>query len=250
MALKAKLTKAEHDALAEPLKEHYKASGDDYVLDAEGVEDVSGLKSALEKEKKERRELKTKLEAEAARFKDIDPERARAALAKVQEIDEKHLIDQGEFDRLLKKRSDEFEAKEAEKDRLIAENQKRLDTFELINPVRDALLKAGVMPDRIEDAVVAASRFVKLDDKRKVVVLDNDSDPSGKTLDEFASTEFKESKPWLYAATGAGGSGAPANSTGNGGKKAITRKEFNELPAAQQRTVALQAGKGEIALTD
>src|SRR4051794_29374504 len=107
MALKAKLTKAEFEKLGDSLKEHYKASGDDYVLDAEGVEDVSGLKSALDKEKKERRELRVKLDAEAEKWKDLDPERAREALKAIADLDEKKLVDKGEFDRLLKKRSDE-----------------------------------------------------------------------------------------------------------------------------------------------
>lgn len=215
MALKAKLTKDEFGKLADPLKEHYKASGDDYILDAEGVEDVSGLKSALEKEKKERRELKAKLETEAEKFKDIDPERAREALKAIADLDEKKLIDKGEFDRLLKKRSDEFDQREAEYKKAIDERETRLNHYELVNPVRDAALKAGVMADRIEDALAVSLKRFKLDDKRKPIVLDAEGDPmSGKTLDEFFSTEFKESKPWLYAASGAGGSGASNGTNG------------------------------------
>ncbi len=253
MALKAKLTKDEFEKLSDPLKEHYKASGDDYVLDAEGVEDVSGLKSALQKTKEDRDSLKKQLAAEAEKFKDIDPERAREALKTLHELDEKKLVDRGEFDRLLKKRSDEFDQREAEYQKQIKEAQQRLDTYELINPVRDAALKAGVLPKSL-DLVLADMRVnsrVKLNDKRQVVVLDKDGDPTDLSLDKYFGEVYKNDYPNLYAASGAGGSGASANN-GNGatGKKTMTREQLNALPLSEQRTIAIQASKGEVTLTD
>jgi hypothetical protein len=47
MALKRKLTKAEHAALQPLLQAEYKAEGEDFVLDASGFEDPGELKRAL-----------------------------------------------------------------------------------------------------------------------------------------------------------------------------------------------------------
>src|SRR5690348_10966000 len=187
MALKAKLTKAEFESLADPLKEHYKQSGDDYVLDAEGVEDVSGLKSALKKTKEERDQLKADLRAEADKWKDLDPERAREALKTLHELDEKKLVDKGEYDRLLAKRTKEFEDREKEYQATLSEQAKRLDTYELTNPIRDAALKAGVIPEDIDIVLAYTKNRFKLNDKRKVVVLDGDGDETTITTDKFFS---------------------------------------------------------------
>lgn len=233
MALKVALTKAEFEKLSEELKKEYVADGDNYKLDAD-YEDVKGLKSTLEKLKADKKELSDKLIAEVDKFKDIDPERAREALKTLHDLDEKKLTAKGDYDRLLKKRNDEFDVREAESQKTIAEQSKRLDTYELINPLRDALLKAGVMADRIDDALLSGQRFVKLDDKRKVIVLDKDGDPSGKTLEEFAGGEFKESKPWLYAASGTGGSGSNGSNGKVAGAKEIKREAFEALSQSER----------------
>lgn len=61
MALKKKLSKEEYKKLSDIMKAEYKEDGESYVLDVEGEEDVSGLKSALDKEKGEKKIAKEKL---------------------------------------------------------------------------------------------------------------------------------------------------------------------------------------------
>jgi hypothetical protein len=68
------------DALPEAVRDHYVQTEDGrWRLDAEGVEDVSGLKSALEKERTERKALKAELavltgsEEPAASEPEVDP---------------------------------------------------------------------------------------------------------------------------------------------------------------------------------
>lgn len=93
MALKAVVEKL--DDIAEPLREHYRAGAADegmegkFVLAVDTVggyalENVDGLKSALGKE----RTARERLERDVVRFKDIDPDKARDALAKLQELGE------------------------------------------------------------------------------------------------------------------------------------------------------------------
>lgn len=91
MALKAVVEKL--DDIAEPFREHYRAGtpeeGTDgkFVLAVDSIggfalENVDGLKSALGKE----RTTREKLERDVVKYKDLDPDKARAALTELEEL--------------------------------------------------------------------------------------------------------------------------------------------------------------------
>ena len=130
MALKAQLENL--DGLDEATSALYKQDGERFILDVEGVngfalEDVGGLKTALGKERKTAKEATDAL----ARYKDpdsgelLDPEAARAASARVTELE---AIDPDkEADKLAKEKiasakqaiTKDFEGKLREKDERI-----------------------------------------------------------------------------------------------------------------------------------
>lgn len=69
------------DAVPEAARTFYLETGEGtFRLDAEGVEDVSGLKSALEKERAARKELKAELESRGDNEPDAARERLETAL--------------------------------------------------------------------------------------------------------------------------------------------------------------------------
>jgi hypothetical protein len=199
-------------------------------------DDKAELEGALKREREERKAAKEELK----KYEGIDPERARAAQERLDKLDEKKLIDKGEFERLLKKRSDEFDTREAEYKRQLEEHGKRLDTYELTNPVREAALKAGVLPEDVEDVLKINSHRFRLNDKRKPVVLDKDGDETSLTLEQFWGEEFKTARPKFYGASGAGGSGAQPGGTGGGGggAKTVKRADFEKMPATEQSSLA------------
>ena len=86
--LAAKIDKAKFDSLSDALKSEYKVQTDgSYLLDVSPVggyalEDVQGLKTALSQERSAKETAERKVEA----FKDIDPNKARAALNKVEDM--------------------------------------------------------------------------------------------------------------------------------------------------------------------
>ena len=90
--LKSRLTKDEHAALQESVKEHYKADGDSFVLDADGMVQKTELDSANSKVvefRENNRALNakaTELEQLKAKYKDVDPveyERVKGELAEL-----------------------------------------------------------------------------------------------------------------------------------------------------------------------
>lgn len=114
MAIKAIIDKL--DDAPEALREHYRAGTKDegaegkFVLGVESVggwalEDVSGLKSALGKE----RTTRENLEKTVVKFKDVDPDKALAALAELEEL--KKLDPSKEADKIA---NTKFEAAKAQ----------------------------------------------------------------------------------------------------------------------------------------
>src|ERR1051326_2181034 len=109
MALKAILDSL--DSVPEGLREHYKKHDDGkYRLDAEGVEDVGGLKSALEKERTESKTTAQKLKELTEQLGDLDPVKAREALTKLQEMEDKKMISEGKVDELVQQKIERAKA--------------------------------------------------------------------------------------------------------------------------------------------
>ena len=71
MALKRKLTAKEFEKINEALKEHYKKEGDGYELEAEGFDDATELKGALENERKARKEAAAKAKEFETKFTEL-----------------------------------------------------------------------------------------------------------------------------------------------------------------------------------
>jgi len=111
MALKAVIQKLQD--VPEAQRSFY-SEGEDgkFHLDAEGIEDVSGLKSALEAERKERR----KHERALAAFKDVDPERYNALLRAEEEREAVKAKASGDWEKreaqLIEKHGREIKSKE------------------------------------------------------------------------------------------------------------------------------------------
>ena len=106
MPPKAILTKEEYEPLDAIRKELYVEKDGKYVLDAEGVEDVTGLKNALNATRAEVKKLKADLQATVDMCKDIDPDRARDAQKKLDEMEEKNLLDAGKVDELVRMKTE------------------------------------------------------------------------------------------------------------------------------------------------
>jgi hypothetical protein len=93
----------------------------------------------------------------------------------------------------------------------------------------------GGMPDRLEDAMDQLAKRTDLGDKDGIVFKDKDGNV---TTDDAAAffRKFKIEKPWLFAGTGASGSGA-LGSNGSGGAPPNTTQTA-ERTAQHQNAVA------------
>lgn len=234
--LKAKMSKADFDALDESLKEYYVASGDDYVLDAEGVEDVTGLKNKIAELLKAGKDKTELLKA----FEGLDPEAAKKALEEMAKIEEKKLADKGKYDELLGKQKTEFETKLAEATKARETTLAGLKAEKLTN----FLVKNGILADRAKYALGDVAELIELTegDAGFQLKLKNGTGDASE-LDKVIS-DLKTNSGFLFAASGASGSGATGSETKDGAKS-MTRTAFDALSPQEQS--AFSIGGGSIA---
>lgn len=235
MALKAILDSL--DSVPEGLREHYKKdeTSGKYRLDADGVEDVTGLKSALEKERNERKTTSQKLKELTEQLGDLDPAKAREALKKLQEMEDKKMIDAGKIDELLAHRTErmkqDFENQSKAFNKTIEDRTKerdqlngRLSELLIDNGLRQAAVKAGIRPEAVEDAVLWGKQLYRIKDGNpvpmkgdQVLYGKNPNEPM--PMEEYFSGLTTEKSHWFAESTGGGAGGKKKGGDGPAKKK-------------------------------
>jgi hypothetical protein len=267
MAIKAVVTAEEHAALADALKTLYRQEGNVFVLDAEGIDThpaTRSLKTALEGERTGRTEAARQLKELQEKLGTMDPEEAKAALAKIQELDEKARL--GEIPEKLKPKFDEavklqvesisknFETQKKGYEKQIADlkgelqgAKGQLESLTIDGAVRDAASKKGLQDWAIEDAILHARNTYKLQEGKPVPMKGDQIIYSGKKpgdpkpIDEWLE-DMTASKPgWLKPN---GGGGADKARAGQGGQFTLTREQArNPQLYRQTQEQAKKAGQ-------
>lgn len=249
MALKAVLDTL--DGLDAALHAHYTKGADGkFRLDAEGVEDVSGLKSALQKEREGRSTAEKALKA----FDGLDAAEIRSLVEKFANDEEGKLIKEGKIDLVIQKRTEKVIAdakKQIEAAQQAAaaaeEKAKKWSTRVLDDNLRAAATKVGIHSHAIEDALLRGRQLFTLDDdgnavqmKDGTVVLSKD----GKN--PFAPTEWletmRESASHWFPAQSGGGSQGNRSGAGGGAKKTVTRAIFDTWTPDRKRDFTVKEG--------
>jgi hypothetical protein len=228
--LAAKIDKAKFDSLSDALKAEYKLQSDgSYLLDVSPVngfalEDVTGLKTALSQERSAKEAAERKVEA----FKDIDPTKAKEAIAKVGEmanwtpeqkvkeqievvktqLSEKHTGEKGKLEAQLKKLAGQLEKimVDAEASKAIAENK---GSIQLLLPHVRASTRIKVTD---------AGEFIVevVDDKGNVRLSPAAGSTAPMSVVELVSA-MKTNATFAPAFAGSGASGTGASGGGAGG---------------------------------
>lgn len=116
------------------------------------------------------------------------------------------------------------------------EAQSTIKNMKVGAKVRSAALSAGVDPEYIDDVMALTKGNFGLDDKENVIMVDADGDPTGKSVEQYFTTDYKKNKPRFYNKSGKTGSGsqtdllgADPNSYDGRVKKAVESKDTLEL---------------------
>jgi hypothetical protein len=225
MSLKREVGKLEE--VDEKHRDLYVERNGKFYLDAE---DANDLTSALEKERKARRDAEKAAKDFKDKYGDLDADAAREALALKQELEEKKLKDAGEFDKALEARVSKMrEDHKKEREKLEGEvktKDSRLSELLIDSALRDIALKPeiGVLPKAISTVVKLAKDVWKLDKDGKPVAMSGTEQIYGKdggpiTMAEWVSN-LKTDHDYLFGQPSGGGAANTGNTgTGSAGKK-------------------------------
>lgn len=237
MALKAIL--ASLDGIDDAISALYVEKDGKFILDVESVdgfalEDVNGLKTALGKE----RTTRERLERDVIKFKDLDPDKAREALAKLEELTsidpakEADKIANTKFEaakaQLLEKHTGELTSR----DERIGHLTKTVEGLLIDAAATSALAEAKGSVELLLPHVRAHTRVKEVDGKFTVEVIDKDgnakiADSKGTPMDiSGLVAEMKESDAFGRAFEGSGQSGSGKQPGAGGGGNAPQRGNF------------------------
>lgn len=204
------------------------------AIDKALEEQVSGLKNKnselIGKEKK----LKAEIDELKKKFDGLDPEVIRDLISKAQNDEEGKLIAEGKIQEVVDRRTERMQAdykKQLEaKEKTLQELQEFSKKFKnqvLDSALRDAALKAGVLPEAAEDAVLRGRLIYTVDGLGHPVAM-KDGEPimgkDGKSpmpLTEWAE-DLRETAPHLWPQAKGG------NASGPGGKVTKKFSEYTE----------------------
>jgi hypothetical protein len=212
MALKRKIKSLED--VSEGLREFYTLQDDGgYILDAEG-EDVSGIKSALERERDNVDKAKKELAKLRSQYKGIDLDEYEKILTEAEQLKKKKLLDSGQVDelieqRLLKARKEmqEEQAKTQEEKNVL---RQRLEKELIDNRLTELATQMGARPAALRDVKLRGQQTWRLNEHGDIEAHDGDRVLYGKdptqplSMKEWLTEEFKESPYLLQESMGAG----------------------------------------------
>jgi hypothetical protein len=257
MPLKAVVENIED--LSEPLREYY-TKGDDgkFHLSAEGVEDVSGLKSALGKERSRAGEAEKALKAFEGWTLD-DLKELGELRNRLEKDEDFKLIKEGKHEEVFTKRLEKMRAehdKQIEKLTATMKTEidaanKRTQMYEgrvMENALRQAATEVGIHPQAVRDALFQGRTVFVLDENGNAVQKREDGSlvigKDGKspfTPKEWLESMRAEAPHWFPAA--GNGTGAPQSGRTNAtGQKQMTRSDFARLNPSQQHAFIRKEG--------
>jgi hypothetical protein len=213
MALKRKINKADYEKLDKAIQLEYKVDGDDFVLDAEGFEDVTPLKRAKDREVQLHNETKEELKTANEELKIL--RKANGDIATLEKSWQK------KFDDSETKHKDEV--------------TKLRGHVQVLSSDGEAVKLASTLAGDNAQLLlphIKARLVTDLDgDKPLVRVLDKEGKPSALSLGDLEK-EFREDKrfsPVVIASKASGSGASGSGGTGGNGGAGTSQKKFHEL---------------------
>lgn len=242
---KLKAVVAKLEEVPEALRELYTEQDGRFVLDAEGVEDVGGLKSALQKQKDEVRKAREAL----AKYGGADPERVAELLAAAEEAERKQLQVKGDWEKRETQLQEQFKKTLGQKDERIGKLERAIQRHAVQREAIAAITAAEGRATLLLPHVERQLKLVEEGDEFAVVVVDGKGSPRIKDSAGHPMTvtdlvmEMKASEEFAAAFKGSGASGGGAQGGGGaGGRPGVIRRDDVKAIAANADKIV----KGEV----
>jgi hypothetical protein len=247
--IKAVLDKAEFDALSDALKELYTEKNGKYVLDSDH-EDITSLKTTVAN----LREEKSTAEKELAKWKDVDPVKAREALTKVQELEEAEAKKSGEWDKLKTQMVQRHQTELADANGKVKEKDAHIERLTVDKEINAALADPDLKVLSVKALfphVKAKVKAVLEGDQYVAIVHDGQGNPrvadgSGQpmTIKQLAAEMAKDGDyAPLFGSKSKGGSGTPSQGAAAGSQQQASTISKSDIAGASSRLDEIASGK-------
>lgn len=209
--LKYKLSQSDFAGLEEGIRKLYKADGENFVLDLEGVEDTSGLKSALAKERENAKKLNEALKAWNATGK--KPEEISELLKKAEEDERKRFEAEGNYKAMLDQVKSQHEKELKDLRDTIARYKAEREVSMIDQAATKAIAEAKGKVKLLLPLIKMSAKVVEENGKEIVQILDGNGVARVNSKGEFLSIpewvdELKKDKDYQSAFEATGNSGA------------------------------------------
>jgi hypothetical protein len=248
MALKLRISAEELAGLPEGIREFYEEKNGAFVLGVDGLEDTSGLRSALEKERKTAREL----EKLARQYQGLgkSPDEI-AELVKAQEESEKSKLEQkGEWEKLKAQLLESHKKELTARDEAVQKMKGTLESYLVDAAATEAIAAAKGIPQLLLPHVKGAVKVIEEDGKYQVRVVGPDGSHRMNAKGEFLGikdfvSEMRESEVFsrAFEGTGTTGGGAAASRAqrSSGGAFLISREDARDVQKYRAAKAAASA---------
>ena len=244
-------------SVPESLKEFYVKTDDGYLLDVDNADyqqKIGEFRNNNIQFKRERDDLQKKLEG----YSGVDPKKYLEMQRKLDELDEKGLLESGKIDQLVEKRAEKFRQEYEDQIAKLTEGQQsaegraqtyktRLDELAIGDMIAKAVLNVGrVQKGALVDILARARATWKVNENGVPVAMNGETKLYGKDGKELLTGEewaqqLRESSPYLFE--GNAGGGAPGSGSGGSGGDGV---KLVPVSQAANHIADIAAGKAKI----
>lgn len=225
MALKHKITAAEHAALADVLKPEYKLVGTEYVLDVDGVEDVGALKRAKDREVQNAADAKKRADALEVELNGLKASLGDDATANARKI--------GDIATLEKSWQAKLDTEVSARETKLSKREQFIQTSLVDNVAHQIAARISTSPAVILPHIKARLSADLSGDEPVTRVIDSMGKPSALSVADLEK-EFVTNKDFAAIITVSSGSGGGAPGGKQGGGSAP--KKFAEMSGEERIT--------------
>jgi len=247
MAIKYIVSEDEFGKLSKEIQTLYIKKGDVYQLDAEGNPSDEKIKEFRQNNIELMKKI-TAAEEKIKKFEGVDPEKARNAIAELETLKEKKLVEEGKIEELLNQRTERMKADFQNQTKILTDKVKdyELKLTDMRNQLAESIIdkeiqlrvsstanpQKGAMPDIIS----RGRKIFKIDDKGQVVAVDEKGNTrfgkdgiSSLSIEEWA-VNLPVEAPFLFEpAKGIQSPGSTPGVINQGGKKILITRDPVEL---------------------
>lgn len=198
--------------------------------------DVTNVQEALRKEREDRKKAEDALKP----WKDMDPEKTKATLDRVTELEAASggKLDEDAINKIVEGRIKQQTAPLERRIEELTESNATLTTerdeakgtitdMRMGADIRAAATKAKVVGHALGDVEIITKRLFEYDDNGKMITRDGVGVTPGIGLDAFFTEQLKARPHWFPASEGGGAGGAGAGRLAPGQKNPWTRENWN-----------------------